>query len=388
MRAFGRVVIRNDDNSPILNDPTKPEPDPGMIESVLKAYAMDPYRCAVEPLTSGLINNTWKVACEGKHFIVQRINQNVFKKPEDVAENIRRIADFLNENSPDYLFVSPVRSGEGEDMYFEAGKGYFRVFPFIEGSHTLDVVSNPDQAFEAARQFGRFTRLLSGFDARSLKITIPDFHNLTLRYRQFEQAIANGDRERIKRSADLVAIIRKYSYIADDYEKICRSREVKQRVTHHDTKISNVLFDRNDKGLCVIDLDTVMPGYFISDVGDMMRTYLSPANEEEKDFTRISIREDYFRAIVNGYLSSMGDELTGEEQGLILYSGLFLVYMQAIRFLADYINRDVYYGARYEDHNFVRAGNQVVLLKRLDEKAKVLQNIIAAELKIRTQITL
>src|SRR5690606_31491792 len=108
---------------------------------------------------------------------------------------------------------------------------------------------------------------------------------------------------------------------------------------------------------------------FISDVGDMMRTYLSPANEEEKDFSAIDVREDFFRAIVNGYLSSMGDELTADEQALILYSGSFLIYMQAIRFLTDYFNRDVYYGARYEDHNFVRAGNQLVLLKRLDEKS-------------------
>jgi hypothetical protein len=127
-----------------------------------------------------------------------------------------------------------------------------------------------------------------------------------------------------------------------------------------------------------------MPGYFISDVGDMMRTYLSPANEEEKDFDKIEVREDFFKAIVNGYLSSMGDELTGEEQGLFLYSGLFLIYMQAIRFLADYFNRDVYYGARYEDQNFVRAGNQLILLKRLDEKTGLLQTIIAKELQTKT----
>ena len=134
----------------------------------------------------------------------------------------------------------------------------------------------------------------------------------------------------------------------------------------------------------MIDLDTVMPGYFISDVGDMMRTYLSPANEEEKDFSKIEVREDFFKAIANGYLSSMGDELTADEQAMILYSGSFLIYMQAIRFLTDHLNRDIYYGARYEDHNFVRAGNQLVLLKRLNEKAGILEKIIASELQTRT----
>ncbi|MGC1240829.1 MAG: aminoglycoside phosphotransferase family protein [Chryseosolibacter sp.] len=355
-----------------------------MIEHVLETYGMDPGQSRVEPLTSGLINNTWKVSSGGQEYIVQRINDNVFKKPLEVAENIRRIADYLKKHSPTYLFVSPVHSLHGDDIFFEEGKGYFRIFPFIHGSHTLDVVSNPKQAFEAALQFGKFTRLLSGFDAQVLHLTIPDFHNLTLREKQFENALANGDRERIKRSAQLIADIRKYTHIADAYEKIRKSSQVKQRVTHHDTKISNVLFDQQGKGLCVIDLDTVMPGYFISDMGDMMRTYLSPANEEEKDFNKIEVREDYFKAIVNGYLSSMGDELTIEEQGLLLYSGLFLIYMQAIRFLADYFNRDIYYGARYEDQNYVRAGNQVVLLKRLDEKREVLQRIIHAELQTKT----
>lgn len=355
-----------------------------MIESILQAYAMDPQRSQIESLTSGLINNTWKVTSGGKKYILQRINHQVFKKPFEVAENIRRIADYLKENSPSYLFVSPVRNVNGDDIYYDEEKGYFRVFPFIEGSHTLDVVSSSNQAFEAALQFGKFTRLLSGFDAQVLYQTIPDFHDLTLRYRQFESALSNGDPERIKRSAHMIADIKKWVYIVEAYEKIRKSSHVKHRVTHHDTKISNVLFDQQNKGLCVIDLDTVMGGYFISDVGDMMRTYLSPANEEEKDFDLIEVREDYFKAIVNGYLSSMGDELTGEEQGLILYSGLFLIYMQAVRFLADYFNRDVYYGARYPDQNFIRAGNQVVLLKRLKEKTDLLQQIIRAELQTKT----
>lgn len=348
------------------------------------SYGLDPKASDVKLLTSGLINNTWKVKNKGQHYIVQRINDEVFRKPQEVAANIRMIDGYLREHSPSYLFVSPVSNLQGEDIVLEEGKGYFRVFPFIEGSHTIDVVTAPGQAFEAALHFGKFTRLLSGFDARLLHITIPDFHNLSLRYQHFEVALQNGLPDRIKRSAHLINEIRRYAHIVESYDRLRKSAEVRQRVTHHDTKISNILFDENEKGLCVIDLDTVMPGYFISDVGDMMRTYLSPANEEEKDFDKIEVREEYFKAIVNGYLSSMGDELSREEQGLILYSGLFLIYMQAIRFLADYFNGDSYYGARYEDHNYVRAGNQLVLLKRLDEKSELLQKIIDTELQTRT----
>ncbi|HEX8040782.1 MAG TPA: aminoglycoside phosphotransferase family protein [Chryseosolibacter sp.] len=352
-----------------------------MIDDILRIYGIDPQESQVQSLTSGLINSTWKVSWKEKDFIVQRINNQVFKKPFEVAENIRMIDEYLKQHYPAYLFVSPVQNLKGGDIYFDETRGYFRIFPFIKGSHTINVVSNPEQAFEAAFQFGKFTRLLSGFNAARLNITIPDFHNLTLRYAQFQTALKNGDPGRIRESSQWIAEINKYVGIVDSFEKLRRNAQVKFRVTHHDTKISNVLFDDEDRGLCVIDLDTVMPGYFISDVGDMMRTYLSPANEEDQDFDKIEIREDYFRAIVNGYLSNMGDELTPDERELILYSGLFLIFMQAIRFLADYFNRDVYYGARYEKQNLVRGGNQVVLLKRLDEKREILEKIIVSELQ-------
>jgi hypothetical protein len=129
-----------------------------------------------------------------------------------------------------------------------------------------------------------------------------------------------------------------------------------------------VLFDKHGKGICVIDLDTVMPGYFISDVGDMIRTYLSPVSEEEKDFNKIQIREDFFEAIANGYLSEMGGELSEVEIRHFVYGGMFMIYMQALRFLTDYLNNDIYYGAAYEGHNYLRAKNQVVLLEKLLEK--------------------
>ncbi len=353
-----------------------------MISSILKTYNISGHSLA-EPLASGLINTTWKITSPENEYILQRVNHNVFKKPYELAENIKMIDEYLAKNSPGYLFVAPVTNAEQQEIVYVEGEGYYRLFPFIKGSHTINVVTSADQAFEAALQFGKFTRLLSSFDSAKLHITIPDFHNLTLRYRQFEDALKFGNTARIKQSESLIDEIKKNVHILNAFEKIRKSAQVKHRVTHHDTKISNVLFDQFGKGICVIDLDTVMPGYFISDVGDMMRTYLSPANEEQKDFTQIGIREDFFRAIVQGYLSNMGDELTGEEQSLILYAGLFLIYMQAIRFLADYFNNDSYYGASYEEQNFVRAGNQVSLLQKLMEKSKKLEEIVAGELKTK-----
>lgn len=237
--------------------------------------------------------------------------------------------------------------------------------PFVKDSVTLHTVTHPDQAYEAARQFGKFTRLLSGFDAGTLQITIPDFHNLTLRYEQFNTALAQGNPQRIDETRETIEVLQQYRWIVDEFEGIRKNPDFRIRVTHHDTKISNVLFDKNGKGICVIDLDTVMPGYFISDFGDMIRTYVSPANEEEQDFDKIHVREDVLDAIIKGYLEFMGDELTDTEKNHIRYSGMFMIYMQALRFLTDHLNNDVYYGARYEGHNLVRAMNQVRLLSQL-----------------------
>jgi Ser/Thr protein kinase RdoA (MazF antagonist) len=270
----------------------------------------------------------------------------------------------------------------GADFIHDPERGYFRMFPFIKGSYTFDTVAKTDLAFEAAQQFGRFTKLLSGFDPSDLQITLPDFHNLALRYQQFESAIRLGNPKRIAESSESIRFLQRHKDIVDSFEKIKVDPRFKTRVMHQDTKISNVLFNaENDLGLCIIDLDTVMPGYFISDVGDMLRTYLSPVSEEEKDFEKIEIRDAYFSAIVRGYLGEMQFELSEDEKKHFVYAGKFMIYMQAIRFLTDYLNNDLYYGAKYEGHNFVRANNQIVLLKRLLEKEESLLEILEPYLK-------
>lgn len=332
------------------------------MQEVLKKYGFSESSCSVRPLGNGLINTTWLLECEAKKYVLQKINQQVFQSPEDIADNLQLLANYLKKDHPAYLFTAPLPALNGDHLV-KTTNGYFRLFAFVEGSHTIDVVKNAEQAYEAAKQFGKFTRLLSGFDAGRLKITLPDFHNLSLRYRQFEEALVNGNAARIKEATELIGFIKSNWNIVDAFEK--GKTNLKFRCIHHDTKISNVLFDQTGKGLCVIDLDTVMPGYFISDVGDMMRTYLSPVSEEETDFTKIRVRKEIYEAIEDGYLSEMGTELSLAERNYFHFSGMFMIYMQALRFLTDHINNDTYYGAKYEGHNFVRAGNQITLLQRL-----------------------
>ena len=348
-----------------------------MLSSIVKLYGLPETECMLKPFGNGLINHTWLVECRGKRFILQKINDTVFTSPAMIAENLHYLNIFFKERFPGYLFVKPVATLLDEEMIFLPGNGYFRMFHFVKGSITFDTVNNGTLAFEAAKQFGKFTSLLSGFDIQKLHITLADFHNLSLRYKQFELALEQGDSGRIANSQPAVDYIKEQKNIVNKFEAIQTSPAFKKRVTHHDTKISNVLFDKNGNGLCVIDLDTVMPGYFISDVGDMIRTYVSPVSEEEKDLSKIEIRDEYFQAIAAGYLSEMKNELSTEEKDYFVYAGKFMIYMQALRFLTDHINNDIYYGAKYEGHNLVRANNQLELLKQLIVKEATLQEMVS-----------
>ena len=334
------------------------------VQQILAAYGLA--GASAVPFGTGLINHTWTVTEGGRSYILQRINENVFRQPQIIAQNIRRIATFLREHHPSYFFAAPIETEQGTDMVSD-GKGWYRLFPFVSGAVSREVVQSATEAYEAAVQFGRFTRMLADFDVSLLAPAIPQFHDLSLRYRQFREALQMGDGERIVACREEIHMLEQNATIVTEYEAIVAESRLPLRVIHHDTKISNVLFDASGKGLCVIDLDTVMGGYIISDLGDMMRTYLSPVSEEETDLSKIVIREDIYQAIVQGYQDEMKDELTTTEREHFFYSGQFMIYMQALRFLTDHLNNDRYYGARYEGHNLLRAKNQMALLERLGE---------------------
>lgn len=347
-----------------------------MLETVLLKFGLDISDCLVLPVGNGLINQTWKISHRNREYILQKVNTDVFKEPNVIDENLNKLKSFLEQHFPDYIFVAPLKSPSGRTLV-ETEEGAFRIFDFVKNSITLNTAEDAQQAYEAAKQFGKFSRLLSGFDASTLHPTIPDFHNLQLRYNQFKTALKSANAERLRNAAEAIAAIEQQQYILQKYLDILSQKlEVPLRVIHHDTKISNVLFDQNGKGLCVIDLDTVMPGYYISDVGDMMRSYLSPVSEESTSFDQIAVRKVFFMAIYKGYMSEMADILNATEKDLFIYAGQFIIYMQAVRFLTDYLNNDVYYGARYETHNLDRATNQIRLLEEYTDHSKELHLMI------------
>lgn len=314
----------------------------------------------VVPLNQGLINQTFEVKTNQGNFILQRINTEIFKSPEAIDHNIRSIGQYLKKHAPNTLFSHLVPTKTGETLVEWEGNHY-RAFRKIEGK-AYDVLTNATQAQSAAKQFGQFTASLVGFPIGELRATIPQFHDLGLRYHQFEQATIHGNTARIDQVKQVILFLKSHKSYLDRWLHFTNSKEAYLRVTHHDTKISNVLFKNESEAICVIDLDTTMPGYFISDVGDMCRTYLCPVNEECQDLDQICIISDRWTALQNGYLGAMGDHLTNFEIDHFSFSGQFMIYMQAIRFLTDYLEMDRYYHTLRPEQNLDRTKNQIQLL--------------------------
>ena len=320
------------------------------------------------PIQQGLINSTYSIQTNKGAYILQCINHSVFKSPAAIDDNINAISKYLLKNHPQYLFTHLVPTLNGNTLVQWEG-AYYRAFHKIEG-YALSVLDNENQVQQAAMQFAGFTSILKNFEASQLKDSLPDFHNLNLRYHQFSEAIIKGNAQRITETKEAISFLAAHKNYVDIYSAFIHHAEVKKRVTHHDTKISNVLFQKKEgieKAICVIDLDTLMAGYFISDVGDMCRTCLCKVSEEEKDLNKVVVDAAKWKALEKGYLHFMQDELSSFERDHFFYGGQFMIYMQALRFLTDHLNNDLYYGAKYEGQNLVRTLNQIRLLEQYNK---------------------
>lgn len=333
------------------------------MKDIISQFLSQTDDLVVVPFGNGLIHSTYRVEKDGEPvFILQKMNTMVFKKPLDISSNLKHLSSFLISNDREVFFPLPVKTSNWEDYALYNGE-YFRLTPFVKNSHSLDTCSSADEAYEAAFQFGRFTSAFEGMDVQLLKPAIPGFHDLVFRWEQFMQSLEKGNHERKKIAAKQISFVLENKHIVDRFKLILKSSQYRLRVTHHDTKINNVLFNPEGKSICPIDLDTVMPGYFISDLGDMFRTYLSPGSEEDTNLDNVFVRKEFYQAIVEGYTEKMSDILTADEKEIIAYSGEFMIFMQAIRFLADFLNDDIYYGIHYEMNNYDRTVNQLHLLE-------------------------
>ncbi len=323
----------------------------------------------VERMNGGLINHTYKVTKGFKSdILLQQINKNVFAKPEDVQENYLAIWQYAESACTGLRLPFPNYCGKNCTLFIDENENYWRAFEFIEDSRMISVAENPAQAKATANAFATFTAVFNDFNIRMLKNVIPGFHDLRLRYRQFEEAINGASNERLPKALSIVEALKQRERYKHFYETIIESDEFPQRVMHHDAKIANVLFsNKTGKVICLVDFDTAMPGYFFSDIGDMIRSMVSSEEENSTNADSISIRKDFYEAILSGYMEVIGHQLTVSEKKHIHFAGLLMIYMQALRFIADYLNGDVYYRINYPGQNFDRAGNQLTLLQKLED---------------------
>lgn len=347
-------------------------------EKVIGNFLIDGELEKIKVNTQGHINSTFvstfvKDGVRTK-YTHQKINRNVFKNPKEVMENIVAVTQHIEDKvssfpDKDRRVLKVIFTKDNLPYYIDEEGEYWRTYIFIENVNTYDKIPSVNAARNLGKGIGNFQKQLSDFDGSRLNITIPHFHDMNLRYRQLDDAVkadVKGRCAQVKTELDfLYANKERGCRIWDDFEKGI----LPNRVTHNDTKMNNVLFDpESDEAVCVIDLDTIMPGTILFDTGDMIRTACNTAEEDEKDLSKVSFNAEMYKSLIGGYMESADSFLTKEEREGIKESGRVITQIMAVRFLTDYIAGDVYYHTAYDDHNLVRCRTQLGLIKSMDEQ--------------------
>jgi hypothetical protein len=340
-----------------------------------------------KPFGHGHINDTFLIRTAQTNqpdLILQRKNHVVFKDVPGMLNNILLATNHIRsklksagETEIDRKVMTYLPATDGNYYVQDDHGNFWTLFFFIRDSHGIEEVTNADQAFSSGKAFGRFLLQLSDLESSGLIETIPNFHNGKFRYHQFTEAIAL---DKAGRCTEMQPVIHQYMERKDEMLKLqswLDKGELPLRITHNDTKINNILFDDNDNILCIIDLDTIMPGSILFDFGDAIRTLGNTAVEDEPDLSKIGFQRAYFEAFTKGYLSESSQVLTSLEKENLVYSCRYMVWEQGMRFLTDYLNGDTYYKIAYPEHNRVRTLSQLRYLEVLEENAVAMEQIVA-----------
>jgi Ser/Thr protein kinase RdoA (MazF antagonist) len=345
------------------------------VRALAREFQLEGNYLSAEPFGSGHINTTYRLTFAGgsahKRYILQRLNTAVFQNPAAVMENIRRVTTHLTAKNSRALTLVPARDGKS---FFCDGEGnWWRVFPFIEQTRAVDVVESPVQAFAAAKLFGQFQKQLADLPAPRLHDTIPDFHHTPKRFAALEKVIAA---DACNRAASAKPEIK----FALQNKAICRGlldANLPERVTHNDTKLNNVLLDgTTGEGICVIDLDTVMPGLALHDFGDMVRSMTNPAAEGERDLGKVEMQFPLFAALLRGYLAA-ADFLTPMEKKLLPVAGQVITFELGLRFLTDFLSGDTYFKVSRAGENLDRCRAQFKLFESIRRQEPAMCQLVA-----------
>lgn len=346
------------------------------LMAILKQFAIDEDMVSAVPFGNGHINDTLKVTnSKGEiKYILQRINHHIFTNVDMLQNNIFTVTSHIREKlvargeqDVDRKVLTFIPAKDGKLYHFD-GDSYWRVCLFIPRSKSFEEVT-PQLSYEAGKAFGDFQTMLSDLPADALGETIPNFHNMEFRLKQFRDAVEANAAGRLEEVKDLVAEIEKRAKDMCIQEELYREGKLKKRTNHCDTKVNNIMFDEEGKVLCVIDLDTVMPGFVLSDIGDFIRTGANTGAEDDENLDNVEVNLEIFEAYTRGYMETAKAFLIPQEIKLLPYGGRLLTYMQTVRFLTDYINGDTYYKIHSPKHNLIRTKAQFKLLLSLEAHA-------------------
>jgi hypothetical protein len=352
------------------------------IRAVTRQFQLRGEFITAAPYGNGHINDTFCAVFDqgGRRvrYIVQRINQHVFKNPPALMENIRRVTGHLAQKSaaqsdPVRRVLTLIPAHGGEPYYCDAQGNHWRVYIFIEKARTYDAVESPQQAFEAAKAFGQFQRLLADLPAPRLHDTIPDFHHTPKRFAALEKAIEAD----VSNRAKLAKAEIEFALSHKAATSILLDANLPERVTHNDTKFNNVMLDdATGEGICVIDLDTVMPGLALYDFGDMVRTTTSPAQEDERDLSKVTLQFPMFEALARGYLAAAAEFLTPAEKKFLPFSGRLITLEIGLRFLTDFLAGDTYFKVHRLGHNLDRCRTQFKLVESIGMQEAAMNQLV------------
>jgi len=319
-------------------------------------------------------------------YVHQKINKNVFKKPREVMENLLRVTHHIRHRLEEsgtkdvtrrVLTVMPTRDGHPYFHDVENGGDYWRSFVFVERVQTFETVETPAQAYQAARAFGHFQRQLVDMPGGRLHETIPDFHNTRKRFEALVAAVKADRYNRAQTAAEEIKFAYQQEGIVDVLLKALASGKIPERITHNDTKFNNVMLDTGTgEAMCVVDLDTVMPGCVLYDFGDMVRTTTSPTLEDELDLSNVRMRMPMFKELARGYMDSAREFLTPAERSHIAFSGRLITLTIGIRFLTDYLSGDTYFRVHRPGHNLDRARTQFKLVQSIERQEEAMQKYV------------
>ena len=361
------------------------------LKAIVEKFDIQGNVISAKPLGAGHINDSYKILTESSatpDYVLQRINHYIFKNVDALQDNILRVTDHIRNK----LVLSGVKDVEnrvlrlakdmdGKLYHKDTDGNYWRILYFIPDSHSYDEGITSELALYAGRAFGDFQAMLADLPGAPLVETIPNFHNMEARLETFRQAVKDNKAGRVAKTQYMADEIEKRAVDMCKAERLHRDGLLPKRINHCDTKVNNVLFDTNNQVLCVVDLDTVMPGYVLSDFGDFMRTGANTGKEDDLDLDKISIDMKIYEAYTKGYLEKTKSFLLPVEIVNLPFGAKLLTYMQTVRFYADYLDGDLYYKIHSPEHNWQRTVAQFKLLQSMEENFDKMCHIVTEAAK-------